>query len=86
LGKTDDIWINCYSAVEEVASTPTDMTVKAILYNLMLNLLYNVGFMFTDVLDLFFPYTDKDDPDPYWYYVAYRVGDFCIRFVYRDDD
>ena len=38
--------------------------------------------MFTDVLDLL--YYDPYNTDPYWYYVFFRVGDFFIRFIYRD--
>ena len=47
------------------------------------NFLYNVGFMFTDILDII-DY-DYSSTDPYWYYVFYRVGDFLVRFIYRED-
>jgi len=40
--------------------------------------------MFTDVLDII--KYDTTDTNPYWYYVFYRVGDFLIRFVYREAD
>jgi hypothetical protein len=47
------------------------------------NLLYNAGFMFTDVLDI--AWYDQRNTDPYWYYFSYRLGDFLIRFIYRDE-
>jgi hypothetical protein len=50
--------------------------------SLILNILYNLGFQFTAILDLIF--IDPDSKDPFWYYVAYRIGDFLIRFLYRD--
>lgn len=45
------------------------------------NILYNLGYQISDVLDLIF--FDPTSTDPFWYYVSYRVGDFLIRFVYR---
>jgi hypothetical protein len=49
---------------------------------LVTNILYNLGFQFTDVLDLIF--IDPSNTEPFWYYVFYRVGDFMIRFIYKD--
>lgn len=49
---------------------------------LVTNILYNLGFQFTDVLDLIF--IDPSNEEPFWYYVFYRVGDFLIRFIYKD--
>lgn len=84
ISRTDDIYINCYLAVEAV--TEIEWTVEYLYtYNgLLINLLYNLGYMFTDILDLIF--YDPTNEAPYWYYVAYRIGDFCIRFIYRDDE
>ena len=47
------------------------------------NILYNLGFQITDILDLIF--YDTNDKNPFWYYVFYRVGDFIVRFIYRDE-
>ena len=49
---------------------------------LITNILYNLGFQFTNVLDLIF--IDPENKEPFWYYVFYIVGDFMIRFVYKD--
>ena len=38
--------------------------------------------MFTDILDII--WFDEDDTEPFWYYLAFRAGDFLIRFIYRD--
>ncbi len=59
--------------------SPTDAYVGE---TLILNILYNLGFQFTAILDLIF--IDPESKDPFWYYVAYRIGDFLIRFLYRD--
>jgi hypothetical protein len=52
--------------------------------NLLINLLYNIGFQFTDILDLIF--IENNLPEPFWYYVFYKIGDFVIRFIFRDED
>ena len=87
LQKTDDITINCGNAIMNAAlpdlflvdSTGTNSYFGE---SFIQNILYNVGFQFTDVLDLIF--IDPSNTDPFWYYVSFRVGDFFIRFVYRD--
>jgi len=44
------------------------------------NVLYNAGFMFTDILNIvFYNYANTN---PYWYYVAYNMGDFFVRFFF----
>jgi hypothetical protein len=52
--------------------------------NLLQNILYNMGFQFTAILDLIF--VDYDTGDPFWYYVFSRLGDFAVRFFFRDED
>lgn len=74
LALTDDITINCESAILS-SDTPS---------NFFENILYNAGFMFTDILDMF--WYDTRNTDPYWYYIFYRVGDFAIRVFYREND
>ena len=51
--------------------------------NLALNILYNLGFQITDVVNLIF--FDPSDTDPLWYTVFFKIGDFMIRFIYRDE-
>lgn len=80
LNLADDITINCVSAI---ATSDTDAATLFAGDNLLQNLLYNAGFMFTDVLDIV--WYDTRNTDPYWYYFAYRLGDFSIRIIYRDE-
>ena len=84
--RTDDVVINCGNAIVE-----NDDVFNVISPNngdsnqgetLVTNILYNLGFQFTDVLDLIF--IDPANTEPFWYYVAYRAGDFVIRFFYKD--
>lgn len=82
LTKTDDIYINCYKAVKNVATVPASFTSIFTTDTVLLNILYNVGYQFTDILDLIF--WDMTDTNPWWYYAFFRVGDFLIRFVYRN--
>jgi hypothetical protein len=46
------------------------------------NLLYNLGYMFTDILGIVI--YDKTNTNSYSYYVSYRLGDLLVRFLYRD--
>jgi len=78
----DDITINCVLGVKE--SSNTNLATLFSSDGVLTNILYNAGFMFTDVLDII--YYDTTDTNPYWYYIFYRVGDFFIRFVYREED
>jgi hypothetical protein len=84
--RTDDIVINCGNAIisnndalDVFSSTNGDSYIGE---TLVTNILYNLGFQFTDVLDLIF--IDPSNVEPFWYYVSYRVGDFLIRFIYKD--
>ncbi len=52
--------------------------------NFLVNILYNLGFQFTDIMDIIF--IDPSNKDPFWYYVSFKLGDFLIRFVFRDED
>ncbi|CDW87227.1 UNKNOWN [Stylonychia lemnae] len=80
LKNADDITINCVLGFQATANT----NIASIFTSdqILMNLLYNAGFMFTDVLDIL--KYDTSDTNPYWYYIFYRVGDFLIRFIYRD--
>ena len=81
--KTDDIYENCYNAIAGTATLPNEFSdMFSAQSPFLLNILYNFGYMFTDILDLFF--YDPENTNPYWYYVGFRLGDFSIRFIYRD--
>jgi len=85
LQNTDDITINCGNAILANNDAINVFTGKGDSYQgetLVTNILYNLGFQFTDVLDLIF--IDPENTEPFWYYVFYRVGDFMIRFIYKD--
>lgn len=86
LQRTDDVVINCGNAIVSnndalnvFSNTNGDSYTGE---TFVTNILYNLGFQFTDVLDLIF--IDPDNKEPFWYYVAFRVGDFFIRFLYKD--
>lgn len=80
LALTDDLTINCILAVQE--SSTTNILSIFSSNEVFINILYNAGFMFTDILDLIF--YDNSSTDPFYYYASYRFGDFFIRFVYSD--
>ena len=77
---TDDITINCWLGIKAAAtiSGSTLLTMDGI----PTNILYNAGFMFTDVLNLV--NYNVLSTDPYWYYFAFNLGDFMVRFIYKD--
>lgn len=77
----DDITINCWLGIK--ASAAVDTAELLTMDGIPTNLLYNAGFMFTDILNLV--NYNVLSTDPYWYYVAYNAGDFLVRFIYRDD-
>lgn len=77
---TDDITINCWLGIGAVSNLDSTSLLSS--DGILTNLLYNAGFMFTDVLDII--YYDTTNTQPYWYYIANRAGDFLVRFIYRD--
>ena len=76
--------VNCYygfrvfvepDSLEDVYST----------YNFFENAIYNLGFIYTDIIMLLVGYYNKENPttDTNWYYyMAYYVGDLIFRFVF----
>lgn len=76
----DDLGNTCYYGVETyvVLDYSTFVTGGAVLENV----LYNAGFMFTDVLEIVL---NNENTITQWsYFIAFRVGDFLIRFFYKD--
>lgn len=85
LQNVDDIVINCGNAIFSNNDALNVFTGSSDSYfgeTLVTNILYNIGFQFTDILDLIF--IDPANQEPFWYYVFFRVGDFMIRFIYKD--
>lgn len=80
LGNIDDVAINCYKGIQ---SQLTDGSIIALFNdgNLVENLLYNAGYMYLDIQAIV-----KNDPTTktnWSYFVAYHLGDFLLRFVYK---
>lgn len=76
---TGPITATCYNGVSE---TVTQSTYQSLLVGdtLLTNVLYNAGYMYTDVYNVMTndPSTVNDWP----YFLAYQLGDFVARFVY----
>lgn len=52
---------------------------------ILLNLLYNLGFMWVDAINFLF-YTPVTVPNENWgFFFFYLLGDFAFRFVVRDE-
>ena len=82
LQNVDDITINCWLGFDESSNLDSSQLLSN--DGILTNMLYNAGFMFTDVLDILdYDYTYTD---PFWYYTAFRTGDFLVRFIYREAD
>eukprot|EP00347_Sterkiella_histriomuscorum_P006356 403353073 len=82
LQNVDDITINCWLGFDESSNLDSSQLFSN--DGILTNMLYNAGFMFTDVLDILdYDYTYTD---PFWYYTAFRAGDFLVRFIYREAD
>ena len=47
-----------------------------------LNVLYNLGYIYTDIYMLV---TGDTSNAGYSYYLFYHIGDFTMRFLYRDE-
>ena len=76
----DDLGNTCYYGIDTYVNLDysTFVTGGVVLENL----LYNAGFMFTDVVEIVL--NSAVTVSNYPYFVAYRVGDFFIRFFYKD--
>ncbi|TNV78872.1 hypothetical protein FGO68_gene1319 [Halteria grandinella] len=82
----DDILISCSESIIN-ASIPNLFTESGNNFfgeQLIQNILYNIGFQITDILDLVF--YDTETKEPFWYKVAYIFGDFVVRFFFRDEN
>lgn len=50
---------------------------------MLLNVLYNAGYMFTDIL--YMVTIEPDSIEEYPYNLATWIGDFIMRFFYREN-
>ena len=77
----DEVTYNCYEAFDSgLDITDESFTFAAI----GSNLLNNIGYMYTDVLNVITQTPDTVD-DPYSYFVAYNAGDFVIRIFWSSE-
>jgi hypothetical protein len=51
--------------------------------NLLVNLAFNVGYMWTDIVMLVLGQPGETETD-YAYYVSYYLGDFLFRFLFKE--
>lgn len=78
LALTDDIANTCYYGISETVTYDFTTFKNEVGYNI----LFNAGYMFTDVLYMVqFP---PDSIPNYSYNLANWIGDFIIRFFYRE--
>ena len=53
---------------------------------ILLNLAYNLGFMWTDAINYCF-YTPATVPNGDWgFFTVFLIGDFLMRFFFRDEN
>ena len=61
-------------------------SVLAVWYEVPINVMYNVGYMWTDLINYCF-YTPSTVPQNDWaFFTYYLIGDFLMRFWYRDEN
>lgn len=79
---TGPITATCYKGVNETLSSGTFSNLEKG-DTLLVNILYNAGYMYTDVFDIItgVPSTGLTWP----YYLAFQVGDFFARFLYESE-
>ena len=75
----DDLGHTCYYGVETYVNTDYDTFIST--DGVLTNVLYNAGFMFTDIIEIIL--NDATTVNDYDYFVGFRIGDFLIRFIYR---
>lgn len=76
---TDEIANHCYYGIEEQI---TVNFLALIGLPMLENVLYNAGYMFTDVLTIIT--ADPENTVNYPYVLSSNIGDFLMRFIYRD--
>lgn len=78
----DEICYNCYMGVHE-SIDPISYQNLFTSDELLLNILFNAGYMYTDIYNIA---TNSPATVSNWaYFLAYNVGDFMVRFLYRTE-
>ena len=78
MGYINPIAVNCYYGISQTMTTSQyeDLLIGD---TLLVNVLYNAGFIYTDIFDLV---TNDPSTVSNWpYYLAYQVGDCFVRFI-----
>ena len=82
LSHIDDITKDCYLGFWETFEADTYLDLFG-WEPLLLNFLYNAGFMYFDLLNIFGG-NGVYETVTWPYFLAYNVGDLVVRFFYRD--
>lgn len=78
------ISVNCYYGFS-VFVEPDKITEIYSTYNFFENALYNLGYIYTDIIMLMVGYYNAGNPTTdtnWWYYMAYYLGDLIFRFIF----
>lgn len=83
--QVDDMGLNCYYAfINDITADHMKGLVEPWPKELMINVLYNAGRQWVDVVNYVF-YTPWTVPNGDWgFFFFYLIGDFGMRFLYRD--
>lgn len=80
---TDNIGAACYNAFFNELSVEHLTTLLDPWYTIPLNVVYNLGNMWVNVINLTF-YTPATVPYGDWaFFLVYNIGDFLMRFIYN---
>lgn len=73
---------NCYYGAISVIN---QAYLTALITNLKIleNLMFNVGFIYTDIMMLYIGKPGETESD-YAYYLAFYIGDFIFRFIFKE--
>lgn len=81
----DNMGRNCYYAFNVDLNADHWSSLFEEWYEIPVNLLYNAGFMWIDGVNWWF-YNPQTVPQGDWgFFTVYLVGDFVMRFFYRDE-
>ena len=83
------ISVNCYYGFRTFV-TPEEFENMYSTYNFFENALYNLGYIYTDIIMLTVGYFNKGNPQikegdtftNWYYYMAYYIGDLIFRFIF----
>ena len=82
----DEIGMYCYWSFKTELTEAYFTKLFTVWWEIPVNLLYNLGFMRVDAINYCF-YTPNTVPDGDWgFFTVYLIGDFIMRFFYRDEN